>query len=529
MEIDQTHSDTIDIRCPNCRARFAVPPDMMERVVECGGCDQQFRITEEIVIHAKKNYPGEKREPNTFRKVPLESVETPKDFKTINYADIKHPEIFEPTSPLRIIAGVSGVGIMLFGAMILSLSIKASSPLGGMPFEKQLIVAGFTSLLGIALLVYANRNSRFIAVLIGLALAAGVFSIPFFLREKPEDRRSGGRNPTSASVPARRSAPDESASALDALRERFQTRPLEAEQNRLLAGNSRKQAYGIYLTGMLLRNKLSARDYLIRETRAGITSHPFPRDPNDFLMVLTDVEIGIDELSQVAGKLGKVTESHPEINLIVVHVNNETFVAGPDEKLNDRSQSTFYELNLQELQSIEIERIRRAVERLADSEPTVLRSDISKALVELMTKPGVTFHDSIARALLKWSDDLEGIADLALEILEEYAAFGASPPEHLVKLVADQRKPEAIPTLMIFWEANPVIWDNDLMKFGSAAESELITRLASPSLPLRRACIKTLGRIGTKQCLPELRQQLKLDDPEIRVLAERAIGQIGER
>lgn len=527
MEGGHHHSDTIDIRCPECRARFSVPPNLKDRIVECGGCDQQFRITDDVIIQSKKSYPGEKREPNTFRRTPLSSVETPKDFQTINYADIKHPQALEPVSPLHVIAGLCGIGIILFGALILFLSIKPSSPLGGMPLEKQFIVAGFTSLLGIVLLIYACRNSRFIAGFIGLILAAGVVSIPVFLREKPEKfKPSAGNSGTESTEQEAEVTP---ADPIELLRERFLTRPLETEQKRLLASNSSKHAYGVYLTGMLGRNKLSARDYLIRETRAGITSHPFPRHHSDYLMVLTEVDMDLERVAHVAGKLGEVTETHPEIHLVVVKVDNEKFVGGADEKLNDTSHSSFYELNLRELQSIDIGRIQRAVERLADAEPTVLRSDIGQILSELLTKPGVTFHDSIARALMKWSDDLGKIADVGLEILEEYAAFGAVPPEHLVQLVADQKKPEALPTLMKFWEANPVLWNEDLIKFGTAAEPSLLKSLESPSLPLRRACIKILGQIGSQQSLPALQEQLKVEDPEVRVLAERAIAEIGGR
>ncbi len=527
MEENSSQPDTIDIRCPECRARFSVSQDLMGRVVECGGCDSQFPVNDETVIHSKKSYPGEKRDTNAFRRAPLTSIEMPKGFQSINYGDIKRPEVLEPASPLQLIAGACGVGIMIFGALILLLSIKPSSLLGGMPLDKQLIVAGFTSLLGIGLLIYANRNRRFIAGFIGLILAAGVVSIPVFLKEKPSKPQANQAN-AGSQIPQQEIESDP-ADPIQLLRERFMTRPLETEQKRLIASNIDKQAYGVYLTGMLGRNKLNARDYLIRETLAGVTSHPFPRDLNDYLMVLTEVEMDIEQVARVAGKLGEITETHPEINLIVVKVDNEKFVGETDDKLSDQTHSAFYELNLQELQSIDIGRIQKAVERLAQAEAKVLRSDIGRALGELLNKPGVTFHDSLARALLKWSDNLDEISDRGLEILSDYAAFGTSPPEHLVKLVSDQRKPEAIPTLMQFWEANPVLWDDDLVKFGPAVEPELLKKLNTSPLPLQRAIIKTLGRIGTKNSLEALRQQQKQTDPEIRVLAERAITQIQQR
>lgn len=500
----------------------------MNRVVECGGCDTQFRVTEEIVVQSKKVYPGEKTEPelNRFRRIPSSSIGAPAGMQTINYADFNHPEQLGPASPQRIIAGAFGVIIMLFGAMLLFISTKPNSPLGGMPFEKKLLVAGFTSVLGFVFLLYANPLARFKAAFFGLVLAAGVFAIPFYIRETAI---APGKKPYVANPSDPKDTGETVVDPIQALRERFLLQPLENEQMRLTASSSNKKVYGIYLTELLDRNKLTARDYLVRETRASMSSHPYPRNRNNYLLVLTEVRMGFEEVATVAGTLGKVTETHPEISLMVVQVDNDHFVASPTEKLNDTNHPSFYELNLLELESIDLNRVQQAVERLADSDAKLLRSDINANLNRLLKKTDLKFHDSIARALLKWTDDPAPTAAIALKTLNYYVLQKTSPPEHLVRLVANYKDPAAIPTIISVWKTNTVLWDKEMVKFGSLAELAVLEKINTEQAPLHRAVIKMLGEIGTGLSLPELRKALTAEDPEIRLLAERAIQLIEQR
>lgn len=518
----------MNIRCPNCRARFSVPSDFINRVVECGGCETQFKIDDENIIHSKKVYPGEKKDPelNQFRRIPLDAIPAPQGMQTVNYTEFNHPEQLGPAEPQRVIAGIFGIAILLLGALLLFLASKPYSPLGGMPLEKKLVVAGFTSLLGFVFLVYANPRARIKASIIGLLLTAGVFAIPIYVKDTSKIPGKSGTSILDLDSPE---GTGQLADPVAILRKRFLTQPLEKEQGRLSDINSNKKAYGVYLTDMLGRNKINARDYLVRETLAGPSSHPYPREDNHYLVVLTDVEMNFDQVSLIADKLGQVTESHPEIDVIVVKVNNELFVAGSADKLNDRNHPSFYELNRLELQSIDLGRVEQAVERLADSDAAILRSDISSLLLTLLKKPSVTFHDSVARALIKWSDDPGPPAEAGLAVLKNYATQGISPPEHLVRLVANHKSTEAIPTMMAVWESNPVIWDKELVKFGPPVEPAVLEKLSSDHAPLRHAAIKMLGQVGTAKSLPMLRQALSEPDPESRVLAERSIQQIESR
>lgn len=501
----------------------------MDRMVECGACDSRFRINDDVIIRARKFYPGEKTGPQLkrFQRVPLSAAKAPEGMETMRYAEFSHPEQLEPTSPQRIIAGIFGVAVMLFIGLLLLLSSGQGGTFSVMPLQNKLVVAGFVSILGLTLLIYANPKAKVKAALVGLLLSAAVISVPFFVKGSPVVASKGDETVTDPVF--RPLFPEEEIDPIDALRQRFGTDPLVKEQQRLETEGGSANAFGVYITGMLERNKYTARDYLTRDTGAALTSHLYPRDDDSYLMILTGVGKSLEEVAEIAGKLGKTEAIHPEIGIVVVSVDNEQFLAGSADKLNDRNDPAFYDLNRRELESIDIDRVERAVDRLADSDATIYRTDITRIMIDLLTKPGVKFHDSLGRALLKWAEDPVPAAEAGLAVLKTYRGKGLVAPENLVALVAKARLPEAIPVIVDLWESNPILWDAHLMAFGSAVEASILGKLDSENPPLRRSAVKILGKVGTAESLPKLRKALGAEDAELRVVARRAIEQIEAR
>ena len=213
----------------------------------------------------------------------------------------------------------------------------------------------------------------------------------------------------------------------------------------------------------------------------------------------------------------------------MVAVDNGLFAANSDENLNNKNNPAFYELNLRELGSIDFDRVRRAVERLADSDAALLRPDISETLIELLAKPGIRCHGEIARALLKWTEHPGPAAEAALPVLKDYLLREESPPEPLVNLVATATKPEALPVIEEIWKQNPILWENQLARFGPPVEAFAAKLIDSENAPLRRSAIKLLGHVGGRENLPALKRLLENEDPEVRLLAERSIERIESR
>lgn len=519
--------ESLSIRCPQCRQRFSVDGSLLNRMVECGGCDTRFRINDEVIVRSRKIYPGERNDPELqrFQRVPL-SASAPEGMRTANYAEFNHPERLGPASPQRIIAGIIGVGLMVLVALILIFSGSPGGSFYAMTMQSKLVIAAFVSLVGVALLIYANRNSRIKGGAAGLLMAAGLISIPFVFRDGSDPADAGKTLDNSRAEPL---FPEEDKDLHQLLRERFSTKPLENEQEKMEEMGAGKKAYGVYLEDMDQSNLYISRDYLIRETEAGPSSHPYPRDEGNYLMILTGVSKDFPELAEIAGKLGRTSERYPEIGVIVVSVDNQQFVAGSADKLNDKQDPAFYELNQRELASIDIDRVRRAVERLSDAEPAIYRTDISRQMSDILKKPGINFHKELAAALMKWTDDSVAAGESALIALKGLMAAGDPVPESLVALLLKEKETRAIPLVAELWTKNPSIWDSYLAKFGAAAEPVVSPHLSDKEAPLRRSSISILEQIGSRKNLGALRQMTSDKDPEVRVLAVRAVNAIEGR
>lgn len=529
MSADNESPPDLTIRCPSCRQRFNVADNLMNRMVECGGCSSRFRINDDVIIRSKKFYPGERKKADLsrFSRVPLATPSSVVNIETVSYQVFKHPEQLVPASPQRVIAGAFGVLLILVTALIFLFATGPSDLLSAISRDKKLIVAGFASFIGIVLLIYANPRARIKATFIAILLSAGLFSIPLFLKSELPKKLA---DPTTTDPNTEPVPQEEVKDPLNALGLRFGTTPLENERQRLAAENYVGTAYGVYITNMSGRHKYIARDFLIREIGADLSSHLFPRDGNNYLMVLNNVTKPLDDVAKIAGKMGRIDDIHPEIGVVVVTVNNDLFKTVSLEQLSDKTSPAFYDLNLRELVCIDVDRIEHAVERLMDAEPSVFRADITSIMIDLLNKPGVKFHGSLSRALIKWAEDPKPAAVAGLTALQtSYISQNITPPDSLVTLVVNGGMKEAIPVIGSLWVKNPVIYENYLLCFGQDAELFTTEHLRANEPSLRYSAIKILGNIGTADSLPLLRELLDDTDTEIRVLAQRAIQQIEAR
>ena len=528
---DATDStETLSIRCPSCRQRFSVDGNLRDRMVECGACDARFRIIDDVILRSKKFYPGERhaQELTRFQRVPL-STAAPDGLQTIQYADFNQHDQLEPTSPQRIIGAIIGVGVMVVITLMFIFASGPGGSMGAMPLGNKLILGGVISALGIFLLINANPKARIKAGGVGILLAAGMLTVPFFIKGPEVAVAVPSKSPADIDLNAPIFSAEDRDDPLAALRDRFSTNPLEVEQKRLKSTGSDKNAYGIFLTDLLQRNIYTVRDFLYRETMAGLSSHPYPRDNGDYLMVLTDVPMGLTEVVDIASRLGTTKEIHPEIGIIVISVDNEQFLDSAADKLNNQKDPEFYALNQRELVSLDLDRVKRAVERLATAEPSIYREDISGLLLKLMEKPGISFHDELAKALLVWLQDPGSAGEAALKALQGQIAEEKPASENLVILLLKGNNQAAIPSVHTLWLADPSIWERHYAKFGSVIEPRVLEYLNSEKAPLRRSAITLLGQIGTATSLPPLGQLTGSPDPEVRVLAERAIKAINGR
>jgi len=517
------------IRCPSCGQRFKVGEDLRGRTVECGGCEHRFRINDEVIVRGKKFYPGERKDPglNRFQRVPLAIAKATSAVPEVRYLEAPDPVSFEPTPPQRIIAGIVGVAGMVLMALLLMFGSSRGGVLDGMETPNRLMMAGFTGLLGMAMLIYANPRARGRALFFGLLMTAGLVSLPFFFTVGSVPLiGAAGEEPIPKPV-LKEVSPQEK--AVTDLRNLIGTKPLEEEIQRLENENSTKHAVGIWLKDMRQHNRYLVRDYIQRTT--GLEAPPiyYPRNKGDFLMVLSGTSATLEEVAKISMLLGSVEKIHSEISVVEVKVNNESFVEGPIEKLNDRKDPAFYDLNKRELECIDLARVSKAVKRLAEAEPKVYRNDINRKLLSLLGAKWVDFKGDVCNALSVWAEQPGPAGEMALVQAKELLGKKAIVPQEMIALIVKEKNTGVIPVLDELWAKNPTRWESLYGDVGPAAEATLLKRFASSDGYMRQSVVRLLGKVGGEDSLPCLSSALNGADSELKVLIEKSTSSIKTR
>ncbi|MES2476640.1 MAG: hypothetical protein V4640_12725 [Verrucomicrobiota bacterium] len=529
------HSDESQllIRCPSCGQRFKVGEELKERTVECGGCEHRFRIDDEVIVRNRKVYPGERvaADLNRFHRVPMTGSASQPSIESTRYGKLPDPSVLEPMSPQRILAGIVGASGIVAVSLLLLFGTTRGGMLDGMDLTGRLLMGGFTALLGVGLLVYANPKARAKAFLVGALMSAGMLTIPFFFRTGTGDGKAGGTIAELTAVPALPSEPVKTASelALEELRNQIGTGPLDDEIARLQREGSKLRAVGVWLRGMQESHRYLVKDYILRVTRADEASHFYPRDGGNFLMVVTGIDSTLEEVAEMAKALGNVEKIYPELALVEVAVRNENFVEGSQSKLTNKEDAAFYELNKRELESIDLKRVEKSVDRLAEAEPKIYRADVTRRLIELLAEPEVEFKGRICSALMVWSAEPGPAGEAALAEVRRLTEQKKDVSKEMIELLVKERNAAVIPVLDELWFKNPLEWEDLYGSLGPAAETELLDRFPETEGTIRYSAVRILGRVGGPDSLGVLKAAESGADSELKVLLDQAGDSIRTR
>lgn len=506
----------------------------MGRMVECGACEERFEVQDEVISNDRRFYPGEKgqRALSGFSR-----VEGPKIGLDAATPIPRGPVVegyvspITKTSPLRIAIGWLGVLIVVIaGVLLYSGWVTAFSE---MPMGTQMVVASVAGLAGLGLIAFANPRTRKHTSLLAAVGILVFLSLPFVFSGK----RSGG-----PAVPARETVRNDAgdnvtpptgeeteAVDLEKLKHRIGIVPLETEVRRLKASGSDLRAYGIWLRDMSESNRLSIRDYILRSSGGSLNSVIYPRDNREFLMVLTGVDRSLEEIASITSKIAMTQLVRPDLDLVEVKVDGSAFVEGPQDKLNNKEDPAFYDLNKRELESIQLERIGRAVKRLAESEPKIYREDITRLLIALLGTEQADYVDDLSRALINWAENPAVAQATALNRLKRMHSDKRKIPKPLVQLLAKSGTAEALPIVQELWLDDATGWEPVLADFGPVAEPGLLQLFPELEGTMRHSAVRILGSVGSRASIPLLEGAKPRADPEMAVLIENALRMIGNR
>ena len=512
------------IRCPSCGQRFKVAEDLRDRMVECGGCENRFRIDSSVVVRGRKVYPGERNSDSLmrFHRVPLPPDASTARVQSVSYADAPDFALLEPLPAEKILAGTAGVLGMVFIASLLILGNGPGGALNGVSIGGRLALAGFAGLLGTGLLAYSNPRNRKRGLVMGLMAMVSLVSMSLIFgapssspaptigsKGVAKERGSAGVSPN----PVNSKAID----ANEALKTRIGTIPLDAENQRLEREGSRKRAVGIWLHGLRDSNRLLVRDYMIRVTGADASSHGYPRDNGDYLFIVSGINEGPEAVAKLAGVFGVVEKIYSDLLVVEVTANIEIFVEGPIDRLSKKDDPEFEALNKRELDSVDLDRVKRAVQRLAGAEPKAYRSDISRRLLQLLGDDAVDFKSAVCSALIVWSEKPGPAGEAALKLAQRLLARRDPVPPEVIGLLIKEKNMEVIPMVEGLWARDPLSWEGAYGDIGNAAEATLLSRFGSTSGTMRSSAVRILRRIGGEASLKEL-AKTSAADPELKAL-----------
>lgn len=532
--MDERHADAekLAIRCPGCGQRFKVGQELKDRMVECGTCEHRFRVNEEVVIRQKKFYPGERRDRGLeqFSRIP-KGAGVPANFQTVQYAqDAPHVPPIAGTSPLRMLFGfvaVLAVALILF---LLAFGGRPGGLIDGTTQDKRLMLAGFTAVLAWVFLLAANPTARWKAVVGSLVCTALLISFPFLFTEGSQPRSPEARDLVVGPIPQPDGTAPKGDDSFAALKEEMQYKPVEEEiayyaSKPELAG---RNAAGIWLRGLQGFHKLQIRDYIVRTTGADPRSHIYPRG-QDYLLVVSGISGDLDELARLCKRFGEVKRTIEELRVIEVQVNNASFDIGPLDKLTNPADPAFYELNRREIESIDLERARASIARIAEVEPKLYRKDIVARLTQLMKEGDVAMQDQISRALLVWAEPGDGTEVVVRTALSKLSPQAGQVPDSMVKFLVARKDMEAIPFIDALWAADHNRWEELYGNFGPGIEDKIIARFGSASASMKRSAARLLGKVGTKKSIPVLEGARQGADSELAVFIERSLTAIRAR
>jgi hypothetical protein len=500
-------------------------------MVECGTCEHRFRVNDEVVVRQKKFYPGERRDRglDQFSRIP-KGASMAANFQTVQYAQEPVHTPLAGTSPMRILAGLVAVAAVVVVLSLLAFGGKPGGVLDGAPQSKRLMLAGFTALIVWIFLLAANPTARLRAT-VGALLASGLLlSFPFLFTEG--DSGKAAEAGTLVIAPERggaeASVPDDP--ALGELKKEIGYEPLEREIERYrnspaLAGRS---AAGIWLRGLEGYHRLQIKDYIVRNTGADPSSHMYPRIP-DYLMVVSGGPEDLSELARLCERFGEVKRVIDDLRVIEVAVDNDSFLEGPLDKLTDRENPAFYELNRREMESIDLERARNAITRLTDAEPKLYRKDIVARMLQLMKEGDLAMQDQICRALLVWAEPDDGSVAAVRAALGKLSPTAEGVPDSMVKFLAAAQDEGSIPMVDALWVADHNRWEELYGSFGPAIEERVLGHFGGASPSMKRSAARLLGRVGGRASIPVLEAARPGADAELSVFIERALTAIRSR
>lgn len=512
------------------------------RTVECGSCENRFQVTQEVLAPQRERfYPDEVRKEvdlSRFGRVPAK--EAPVEFRTMEYDKMAKQNFVGPIPPVLLFATIGGFLILIGAALIFFFgSMPSSQILQDVERPQRYVLAGFFGFVGFILLTWGMIKSRFLGAILGLLGAGGLLALAHYLPVHRTATLLNGVATTTEDEDSREIAPDSpffpGISAEEQLtpQEVMKKTRWEASVLPLVSNGDETQVAAIWVRSMAEFHKSQIRSYLSQELDLPI--RPDFRELKDGgIFVMSGIPLDLDRIEFVVERFGEVEQVIPELRLIQMQVNTAVLGEVSNEltaKLNNSEDGAFYSLNYSELIALDRGRVKDAIRRLAMAEPIRMRKDITVRLVGLLSEEhDAETYGNIAAALQKWSEEGDGADRILADIASKKRGRGVKVPDEVLRFFAERKTPSAAQLMTELWSDDPTSRQRFLEIYGSQAAPLVAPYLRSSKPGLPRSSVRLLGKIGTKNELPTMREALAASqDEEFKALLKESINRVAGR
>ena len=506
----------------------------MGKTVECGSCDNRFKVTDDVQVKEKKKfYPGEKKGVHLERfatssaSVVASSPEaTQVGFQEAHYQADVNADRIGPPRPRRTISSIIGVSIMVMMILIFLIFGREDGPMRDMETTNRFVLAGFTAVLGSLLILYGLGQNKLRGMLLCLVLGGGLLAMPalfpgnpisasaeeakpeVLLKDSPNSRSSYGQSENNDYLDNVGYRP-----VADAL-EKYPSDGVVAVYIR----NARK----------LVRDKISA--YLYAETGkvSRGTSYDQVDQTDSGLILMVKQKMSIDEIASMCSRFGRVDKIDRDLRLIDVTVENSKIVKLDPEASLDSDNPQYYRQQLEALGSFDPEVKMKTVKRLAGVEPKSMRDDISRALVVMLPESPNDLQLEIFKALQVWSKPDDGAGPVVLNVVQQLHKDGEVSKAAMTFLVHRQIDGAQV-ILMDLWQKDPVGWSELFVNLGEGAQVLLLPELKKMDTVHIVAASDILGKVGAKSCIPYLEAVIEKQEETGKESLKAAIDEIKKR
>ena len=197
---------------------------------------------------------------------------------------------------------------------------------------------------------------------------------------------------------------------------------------------------------------------------------------------------------------GKVTRVDVSQSLLVVVAEASKLPPPLPPEIRNASHPAFYRRNLDDFTCWSDRRRRAAIERLRNVQPKELRREIAAAYVSLLKHPDGDIRRKAVEAMPVWAAADQALPDL-LEMLDESDHWLV---EEVIKALGRFKDPRAIGPLCNVAQQHRNLAVEALAAIGPQAEPEVLKFLDQSNPEVRITAAKALGEIGSIECVRSL-------------------------